>query len=124
MGGQGFGSRGLAGASGAGEIVGGIDGKEEGLELRCTWVKGGSLFSAVHLKVFPLQLNNSMGTRTGRISIHLLFYFFLFFFFFPTWGFLLEGILNFDYCSIPKCSSIGPRIEMATLHLWGPFVPA
>lgn len=82
MGGQGFfGFRGLAGASGAGERVGGIDGKEEGLELRCVQLKRGSLFSAMHLKVFPLQLNNNMGTRTGRISIHLLFYFFLVFFF-------------------------------------------
>lgn len=42
--------------------------------------RGGNLpFHAVHLEVFPLQLNNKMGTRTGRISIHLLVFFLVFF---------------------------------------------
>lgn len=65
-------------------------GKEEGRELRCTQVRRGNLLFCA-LGDFPLQLNNKMGTRTGRISTHLLF--FLFFFF--NWIFPLEGILNF-----------------------------
>lgn len=32
----------------------------------------------MHLEVFSLQLNNKMGTRTGRISIHLLVFFVFF----------------------------------------------
>lgn len=49
-------------------------GKEEGGQLRCTQVRAGSLlFRAVHLEVFPLQLSNKVETRTGRISIHLLY---------------------------------------------------
>lgn len=55
--------------------------------------RGGNLpFHAVHLEVFPLQLNNKMGTRTGRISIHLLG-FFLFFFF--NWVFPFRGLKIF-----------------------------
>lgn len=81
----------------------GSAGKREGGRVTskvCTQVRAGNLlFRAVHLEVFPLQLNISkVGTRTGRRSIHLLY--FLGWFFvtcFLNWVFPLEGILNFHY---------------------------
>lgn len=51
------------------------------------------LSCAVHFEAFPLQMNNKMGSRTGRISIDVLL-FPVFFFFFLIGGFPLSKGLH------------------------------
>lgn len=47
---------------------------------------------AVHFEAFPLQMNNKMGSRTGRISTDMLLFLF---FFFLIGGFpLSKGLRN------------------------------
>lgn len=82
------------------------------------------LFCVVHFEVFPLQLNNRIETRTGRISIYLLFFLFIITIF-CNWRFTpFEGTLHFYYQDITKCSSVGPRAEMAAVYLLGLFATA